>query len=64
MPDRTWGPWAVIGGAVVTGMLLARVPFLTLVETAARVVRTGLIVASTVATVDNFIGAGRARRAA
>jgi hypothetical protein len=64
MPDRTWGPWAVIGGAVVTGMALARFPLLSLVETAARVVRTGLIVASTIAAVDSFVGARRVRRAA
>jgi hypothetical protein len=64
MPDRTWGPWVVMGGAVVTGMVLARFPFLSLVEGAARVVRTGLIVASTLATVDSFVSARRIRRAA
>jgi len=64
MPDRTWGPWVVMSGAVVTGMVLARFPFLSLLEAVARVVRTGLVVASTLAAVDSFVSTRRVRRGA
>jgi hypothetical protein len=55
LPDRWWTPYAVLAGALVTGVVLSRVPVLKVVGTGARIVHMGLTVATTVATVDRFI---------
>jgi hypothetical protein len=55
LPDRWWTPYAVLGGALVAGVLISRVPMFTLVGTTARAVQAGLAVASTVAAVDRFL---------
>jgi hypothetical protein len=55
VPDRWWTPYAVLGGALVLGVVLSRVPFLKFVGTSTRAVQAGLMVASTVAAVDRFV---------
>jgi hypothetical protein len=54
LPRRWWTPYAIFAGAVVVGVVLSRIPLLKLVETGARTVRTGAIVASAVAAVDRL----------
>ena len=55
LPDKWWTPYAVLGGALLTGVVLSRVPMLKLVGTSARIVHVGLAVATTVGAVDRFI---------
>ncbi|HEU5320270.1 MAG TPA: hypothetical protein VFX28_05680 [Methylomirabilota bacterium] len=55
LPRQWWLPYAVLGGALATGVLLSRVPFLRLLGLGARTVQTGLTVATTVAAVDRFV---------
>jgi hypothetical protein len=55
LPDRWWMPYAMLAGALVTGALLSRVPLLRLVGTGTRAVNAGLMIASTVASVDRFV---------
>jgi hypothetical protein len=55
LPDKWWTPYAVLAGALVTGVVLSRVPVLKLIGTSARMVQVGLTVATTVAAVDRFI---------
>jgi hypothetical protein len=55
VPDRWWLPYAVLAGALVTGVVVSRVPVLKLIATGARAVNAGMLVASTVAAVDRFI---------
>jgi hypothetical protein len=55
LPRGWWVPYAVFGGAALVGLLLSRVPFLSLVSTGARTVQTGLTVATTVAAADRFL---------
>jgi hypothetical protein len=64
VPDRWWTPYAVLGAALVTGLVLSRVPLLALVGAGARTVQTGIVVASTLAAVDRFIAERRQARAA
>jgi hypothetical protein len=64
LPDRWWVPYAVLAGALVTGVVISRVPIFKLVGTGARAVQAGLAVASTVAAVDRFIAERPARRKA
>jgi hypothetical protein len=64
LPDRWWVPYAVLAGALVTGVVISRIPVLRLVGTSARAVQAGLAVASTVAAVDRFIAERPARRPA
>lgn len=64
VPHAWWTPWALFGGALVTGVLLARAPLLRLAGTGAKTVKTGLQVAGTVVAVDRFIAERRDRRAA
>lgn len=64
LPDRWWVPYAVLAGALVTGVVISRVPIFKLVGTSARAVQAGLTVASTVAAVDRFIAERPARRKA
>jgi hypothetical protein len=64
LPDRWWVPYAVLAGALVTGVVISRIPVFKLVGTGARAVQTGLTVASTVAAVDRFIAERPARRRA
>ena len=64
LPDRWWVPYAVLAGALVTGVVISRVPVFKLVGTSARAVQAGLAVASTVAAVDRFIAERPARRKA
>ena len=55
LPDRWWTPYAVLGGALVAGVLVSRISMFRLIGTGARAVNAGLAVASTVAAVDRFI---------
>lgn len=64
LPDRWWMPYALLAGALVTGVVISRIPMLKLVGTGARAVQAGLSVASTVAAVDRFIAERPARRTA
>jgi hypothetical protein len=64
LPDRWWVPYAVLAGALVTGVVVSRVPVFKLVWTSARAVQAGLAVASTVAAVDRFVAERPARRKA
>lgn len=61
LPDRWWLPYAVLAGALVTGVVISRVPIFKLVGTSARAIQAGLAVASTVAAVDRFIAERPAR---
>ena len=55
LPDRWWTPYAVLAGALATGLVVSRVRMFTLVGTGARAVQAGLAVASTIAAVDRFL---------
>jgi hypothetical protein len=55
LPQRWWTPYAMLAGALVAGVVISRIPMLTVVKTGARAVQTGLAVASTVAAVDRFL---------
>ena len=55
LPDRWWVPYAVLGGALVVGVLASRMSMLRVVGTGARTVQTGLAVASMLAAVDRFM---------
>jgi hypothetical protein len=61
---RWWTPYAVLGGALVLGVVLSRVPLGRLVGLTATTVTTGMTLASTVAAVDRFLAERRALRAA
>lgn len=63
LPHAWWTPWAMLGGAFVVGVLMARLPVLRVVGTGARTVQTGLQVAGTVAAVDRFLADRRDRAA-
>ena len=60
IPRTWWMPYALFAGALVTGLLLSRLPLLTLVSAGARTVQTGVTVAGTVAAVDRFVAGRRA----
>ena len=64
VPDRWWTPYALLGGALVAGVVIAQVPLLRLVGTGARAVQAGLTIASTVAAVDRFFAESPAHRKA
>ena len=64
LPDRWWVPYAVLGGALVVGVVVSRVPILKLIGTGARAVKAGMMVASTVAAVDRFMAERPQRRKA
>ena len=64
LPDRWWVPYAMLGGALVTGLVISRVPLFKVVWTGARAVQAGLAVASTVAAVDRFVAERPAPRKA
>jgi hypothetical protein len=64
VPDRWWLPYAVLAGALVAGVVVSRVPVLKLIGTGARAVKTGMMIASTVAAVDRFIAERPSRRKA
>jgi hypothetical protein len=55
VPDRWWTPYAMLAGALALGAVASQVPMLKLLSTGARVVKSGLLLASTVATVDQFL---------
>ena len=60
LPHTWWMPYALLGGALVAGLVLSRVPLFALVRMGARTVQTGLTVATTVAAVDRFVAGRRA----
>jgi len=66
VPRAWWTPYAAVAGAFGAGVMLSRVPLLTLVQTAVRTVQAGLAVVGVVAAVDRFIAEppGQGRRAA
>jgi hypothetical protein len=59
LPDRWWIPYAAIAGGFAVGLVLSRVPMLTLISTAARTAQTGLALASAVAAMDRLLAARR-----
>ena len=64
VPKRWWTPYALVVGGLAAGVLLSRIPLLSLVGVGTRTVQTGLMVASTLAAVDRFIAERQQRRAA
>ena len=64
VPDRWWLPYAVLGGALVVGLVISRIPVLKLVRTGTRAVNAGLMIASTASAVDRFMTERPARRKA
>jgi hypothetical protein len=64
VPDRWWLPYAVLGGALVVGIVISRIPVLKLVRTGTRAVNAGLLIASTASAVDRFMAERPARRKA
>lgn len=64
IPRRWWGPYALLAGGVVLGLVLSRLPLLTLLGTGARTVQTGLTVAGTLGAVDRFLAERRDHRLA
>jgi hypothetical protein len=66
VPRAWWTPYAAVAGALAAGVVLSRVPLLTLVQTAVRTVQAGLAVVGVVAAVDRFVAEqqGEGRRAA
>ena len=64
VPNRWWLPYAVLGGALVAGIVISRIPVLKLVRTGTRAINVGLMVASTAGAVDRFMAERPARRKA
>ena len=64
VPNRWWTPYAVLGGALIAGLILSRAPMLATVRTSARAVEAGLAVLSTAAAVNRFLAERPARRKA
>lgn len=60
VPRTWWMPYALFAGALVTGLVLSRVPLLRVLNVGARTLRTGVTVATTVAAVDRFVAGRRA----
>lgn len=60
LPHTWWMPLALFAGALVTGLLLSRIPVLRLVNAGAKAVQTGVTVATTVGAVDRFVANKRA----
>jgi hypothetical protein len=61
---RWWMPSAVLGGGLMAGLLLSRLPLLTLVGAAARTAQTAMTVAGALAAMDRFVAERQQRRAA
>lgn len=57
---RWWALYALLGAGLLTGVLLARVPVLTLVAGSARAVQAGASVAVALAAIDRFASRRRA----
>jgi hypothetical protein len=55
IPSRWWVPYMLAGGALVLGVILSRLPFLSLLRTGARTVQTGVAVATTAVAVQKFV---------
>jgi uncharacterized protein YacL len=64
VPRRWWTPYAMLGGGLVIGLLVSRLPLLTLVGTGVKTVQTGIGVATAVAAVDRFLAEQRRGRLA
>ena len=64
LPNRWWVPYAVLAGALVTGVVVSRVPVLKLIATGTRAVKMGMMIASTAAAVDRFVSERPSRRKA
>lgn len=66
VPRAWWTPYAAVVGALGAGVLLSRVPVLTLLQTAMRTVQAGVAVVGVAAAVDRFVAEqqGEGRRAA
>lgn len=61
---RWWAPYAIVGGGLAAGFLLARMPFGRVVGAAAGTVQTGLALATVLSAVDRFVADRRRLRAA
>lgn len=61
---RWWMPYAVLGGGLAAGLLLSRLPLLTLVGAGARTVQAAMTVAGALAAVDWLVAERQQRRAA
>jgi hypothetical protein len=55
IPSRWWVPYVLVGGALVIGVVLSRLPLLPVLRTGARTVQTGVAVATTAAAVQKFV---------
>ncbi|MGH7279729.1 MAG: hypothetical protein ACREJG_13735 [Candidatus Rokuibacteriota bacterium] len=64
VPRRWWTPYAVLAGGLVAGLLISRLPLLTLVGTGVKTVQTGIGVATAVTAVDRFLAEQRRTRLA
>ena len=64
VPDRWWLPYAVLGGALVVGIVISRIPVVKLVRTGTRAINAGMMIASTAAAVDRFMTERPTRRKA
>jgi hypothetical protein len=64
LPSRAWMPYVLLGGALVAGVVLSRVPVLRILNTGARVVQTSVAVAGAVAAAQHFFSTARPPRAA
>jgi hypothetical protein len=62
LPRWWWTPYAVLGTALLVGLVMSRVPLHRLIEAGSRTVLAGVTVAGAVAAVDRF--AARKRPAA
>jgi len=58
LAQRRWAPFALVGGAVVVGALLARMPVLRLAGAGVRVARAGLGAAATIAAIGRLLRRG------
>lgn len=57
---RWWALYALLGAGLLTGVLLARLPVITLVAGSARAVQAGASVAAALAALDRFASRRRA----
>ena len=64
VPNRWWLPYAVLGGALVAGIVISQIPVLKLLRTGSRAINAGMMIASTAAAVDRFMAERPRRKAA
>jgi hypothetical protein len=62
LPVRWWLSYAWLGGGFATGLLLSRVPLLTMTASALRLVQLGLGLVATMKSVQRVLEAGSPRQ--